>query len=92
MSSPAFEAFLARLYADDDLRSRFLADPTDVARAAGLSAREVEALAAIDRTGLELAGRSYARKRADMAAHRDSRPPLARWLARLRGALRLPGP
>jgi len=63
MSSPAFEAFLARLYIDEDLRLRFLTSPADVARESGLSDTERQAVEAIDRDGLILAAESYARKR-----------------------------
>ena len=62
--SAAFEAFLARIYVDDEARRRFLADPRQEAARAGLAEAEQEALAAIDRVGLELAARSFARKRA----------------------------
>lgn len=64
MSRPAFEAFLARLYVEADLRAAFLADQTGVARAAGLGPSEVDALGAIDRQGLLLAADSFAHKRA----------------------------
>ena len=62
--SPGFEAFLARLYVDADLREAFLADPERVARAAGLPADEIAALMAIDREGLVLAATSFAHERA----------------------------
>ena len=66
--SIAFEAFLARLYTDAELRRRFLADPRAVAGGGaggghGLSAEEIQALVDIDRVGLELAAASFARKR-----------------------------
>ena len=61
--NPAFEAFMARLYTDAELRRRFLVDPRAVARAAGLGEKEVTALKAIDRPGLELTARSFAAKR-----------------------------
>ena len=61
--SAALERFLARLYTDARLRRRFLANPRDVARAARLDEQSVEALARIDRVGLELAADSFARKR-----------------------------
>ena len=64
MSSPAFEAFLARIYADAAARERFLADRRGEAARAGLSAREVEALERIDAEGLRLAAESFAAKRA----------------------------
>ena len=75
MSSPRFEAFLAALYVDADTRQRFLADPRATARHAGLDASEVDALARIDRVGLELAAGSFASKRAGR-----SRPRLGRRL------------
>ena len=74
--SPAFEAFLARLYVDRSVRARFLADPTREAAAAGLTGRELAAAARIDRAGLELAARSFERKRRQpkWLAH-----PVVRW-------------
>jgi len=64
MTSPAFEAFLARIYVDPQARAEFLADPRREARKAGLSDAEGEALAAIDRKGLEMAAASFKAKRA----------------------------
>lgn len=64
MSSAQLETFLARLYTDDALRRRFLDAPHAVARGAGLNEQEATALAAIDRTGLQMAATSFARKRA----------------------------
>lgn len=63
MSSPAFEGFLARLYVDASFRARFLTDPDGEARRAGLGPDECAAVRGIDRVGLELAARSYERKR-----------------------------
>ncbi len=68
--SASFEAFLARIYVDDDARRRFLADPRREAARAGLAEAEQEALAEVDRVGLELAARSFARKRAGAARRR----------------------
>jgi hypothetical protein len=48
---------------DPAARARFLADPEAEARRAGLTPEQCRALAAIDRTGLEMAARSFARKR-----------------------------
>ena len=62
--SAAFEAFLARIYADEAARRRFLADPREEAARAGLAQAEQDALAGFDRVGLELAARSFALKRA----------------------------
>jgi hypothetical protein len=70
--SPAFEAILARIYVDDGARKEFLADPLAFARKSGLSAAECDALAAIDRVGLEMAAASFARKR-DIAKARRGR-------------------
>lgn len=63
MTTPAFETFLARVYVDAEYRGRFLLDPSGTAQRAGLSKAECEALAAIDRVGLEMAVESFARKR-----------------------------
>jgi hypothetical protein len=70
--STGFEAFLARIYVDAKARRLFLADPRGEATRAGLTPEEAEALAAIDRTGLELAARSYERKREAKAPARRS--------------------
>jgi hypothetical protein len=76
MSARAVEALLARLYTDEPTRRRFLADPVRAGRRAGLSADECAALEQIDRLGLELAARSYARKRARAAGHTPPRSRL----------------
>jgi hypothetical protein len=70
VSSPAFEAFLARIYADAAARERFLADPRGEASRAGLSAKEVEALERIDRPGLRLAADSFKAKREGLSSRR----------------------
>jgi|APDOM4702015248_1054824.scaffolds.fasta_scaffold1083255_1 hypothetical protein len=62
--SPAFETYLVRLYTDRDERARFIEDPEGRAVAAGLTHAERAALVAIDRRGLDLAGESFERKRA----------------------------
>jgi hypothetical protein len=63
MSSPALERFLARIYVDPQARARFLEDPRAEATRAGLQEDQCRALEAIDRVGLQMAARSYARKR-----------------------------
>lgn len=63
MSTSRFEGFLARIYVDEGARDRFLADPRGEALKAGLTAVEVEAVARIDRVGLDLLAKSLARKR-----------------------------
>jgi hypothetical protein len=54
---------LARLYTDEAARDAFLADARREATAAGLGPEDVERLCAIDRAGLVLAARSFARQR-----------------------------
>lgn len=63
MSTSAFEVFLARIYVDSDARARFKADPFAEASHAGLSPDECAAIMKIDWVGLELATRSFAKKR-----------------------------
>ena len=63
MTTPAFEAFLARIYTDEIIRAAFLRNPIETARNAGLSEPECQALAAIDRKGLQMAADSFAAKR-----------------------------
>jgi hypothetical protein len=63
MTSPRFEALLAKIYTDEAARSRFLADPATYGRAAGLNEAECAALQAIDQTGLEMTANSLARKK-----------------------------
>ncbi len=63
MSSPRFEAFLAKIYVDEKARLEFLSAPHEVALQFGLSEPEIIALEKIDRVGLELAVRSLERKR-----------------------------
>lgn len=59
------QRFLARLFTDDALRARFLAQPAVVARECGFDDAQAERLAAeIDAESLTLAARSYAKKRA----------------------------
>lgn len=64
MNSPELERFLATLYVDAEVRARFLAAPCDEARRAGLADEQCRALERIDRIGLEMAARSFERKRA----------------------------
>lgn len=73
------EAFLARLYTDDELRARFLADPRGTALGEGLPPEDADAAAALDREGLAVAADSFRRKREGRAAHGRHR----RWWTRL---------
>lgn len=69
MTVSKLEAFLARIYVDAKARERFLSDPSAEALNAGLSREEIEAVAQIDRVGLELLADSLERKR----RHRSTR-------------------
>ena len=82
MTTARFEQFMAKLYVDEDVRRRFVAHPRETAAGAGLTAAEIEALAEMDWTGLELASRSYASKRA--AKQRGDHGWSTRFRARLR--------
>ena len=77
--SPAFESFLARLYAEQPARERFLADAHGEAVAAGLTADEIAAAVGIDRVGLELAAASFAHKR--RRQRRFAHPVVRLWRA-----------
>ena len=81
MSAQKFEAFLAKLYVDDQARSRFLADPRQEAISGGLTDDDCAALEKIDFVGLELAAESFARKRASHSRIKIS-SVLKRWLKR----------
>jgi len=63
VNDPKLERFLASLYVDPDLRARFLKNPNEEAVRAGLNPAQCDALKGIDRVGLEMAARSFARKR-----------------------------
>jgi uncharacterized protein len=58
----ALEAFLASLYVDATLREHFLRDALSVARDRGLSEEQADALACMDRDGLELFASQLLRK------------------------------
>ncbi|HEX7645444.1 MAG TPA: hypothetical protein VF472_24850 [Burkholderiaceae bacterium] len=80
MSSAQLETFLARLYTDRALREQFLNDPEAQARHAGLQDHEVEALAAIDRIGLQMAAHSFDHKRAAHSARHGVMARLIHWI------------
>jgi len=63
MSAARLEAFLAKIYVEEDSRERFLVDPRGEAAKAGLNEREIAALEKIDRAGLILTVRSLQKKR-----------------------------
>jgi hypothetical protein len=63
MSTPQFEAFLAKLYTDEAFRSRFLADRWGVATAAGLTEVQIQSLVNVDAEGLSLAAHGFDKKR-----------------------------
>jgi hypothetical protein len=64
LNDPKVEKFLATLYTDPKTRARFLEAPREEAARAGLNPAQCESLAQIDRVGLEMAARSFERKRA----------------------------
>jgi hypothetical protein len=57
------ERLLAQLFVDGVLRKRFLLNPAQVAREFGLSPAECEAVAKMSTQDLQVASRSYERKR-----------------------------
>jgi hypothetical protein len=63
LSTADVEAFLARLYTDEDFLVRFLDTPREALAQESLSDEERAALAAIDRSELMLAANSYRHKR-----------------------------
>jgi hypothetical protein len=63
VSASRLEAFLAKIYVDEEARALFLADPRGEAAKAELTEQEIEAVACIDRVGLELLAQSLERKR-----------------------------
>lgn len=63
MSDARFEAFLARIYVDENARARFLADPRGEATRAGLTQEQVDDVVKIDREGLEMFAASLKRKK-----------------------------
>ena len=63
MSDPRFEAFLARIYVDENARAKFPADPRGEATKAGLTAEQVDDVVKIDREGLEMFAASLKRKK-----------------------------
>lgn len=83
MSSPALEAYLARLYTDDAVRDAFLRAPRAQALLHGLSPQEAEAMAAMDHVGLQMAAACYRAKRAGRAGHGSGAKPAQRWWRRL---------
>ncbi len=69
MSMEAVMELLAELYSDEGLRHRFLEGPEAVLQGRSLEPVERAALLALDPVGLELAGRSFDRKRHVKGGH-----------------------
>lgn len=69
-NSANLEALLARIYVDEPLRATFLAAPEEFAHRHDLNPDDTAALISIDRTGLAMAARSFARKRHLKQAHK----------------------
>jgi hypothetical protein len=74
VSASGFEDFLVLLYVDANARARFKANPCTELDRADLTDEERGALLAIDWVGLEMAARSFDRKRE--SKHRQRRPSL----------------
>ena len=68
----AIETLLARLFTDSEFRDRFRRDPQAVGRAFGLDDAAIASFKDADWVGLDLAARSYARKRGQPPFRRDS--------------------
>ena len=73
MSSPEFEAFLARLYTDPEARARFLNNRIAEAQAAHLTREQIASLEKLDAEALEAAAHSFARKRQHKLQHAKRR-------------------
>ena len=84
MNGSRLEEFLALIYVDSAARAKFRADPVAEARRAGLTETECAALLRMDWTGLDMASRSFARKRS--AKEKRAKPSRIRkgWHAILR--------
>ncbi len=63
MSSPRLEAFLARLYVEEDFRNSFLNDPRNAALKFGLTPEEATRMSSADFVGLKMAAESFRSKR-----------------------------
>jgi hypothetical protein len=63
MSTPEFEAFVARLYTDSVFRGRFLSDRRGTAVTAGLTEGQIASVIAVDAEGLVLAAKGFEKKR-----------------------------
>ena len=81
MSARRVEEFLALLYVDPETRRRFVAEPRECARRAGLPERDVDSVAGLDPCDLDLAARSFAAKRATLDKAR--RGGWLGWMSRL---------
>ncbi len=76
------ERFLARLFADADLRLEFFLNPKRVARQHGLSEKECCAMETVSLSGLRAAAQSYERKRSFKLQHGKNNG-LKAWLLHL---------
>jgi len=79
MDDARLEAFMARLYADAAFLQRFLARPVEIAREAGLSETQVEAVAAMDLGDLQLAAGGFRAKGARVMAASHGGTARGRW-------------
>lgn len=79
MDSARLEGFLARLYTDAVFLERFVAQPIEVARVAGLSADQSHAVAAMDVDDLRLAAGGFRSKGARVVAASHGSSARGRW-------------
>ncbi len=84
MSAQGLETTLARLYADPNDLTAFLAHPATILDGADLSPSERMALEGVDKAGLVMAARSFRAKREGYAARKpQSRiARIMRWLGK----------
>lgn len=90
MDDARLEAFLARLYSDATILQRFLDQPIQVAREAGLSEPQVAAVTAIDRNDLRLAAGGFRAKGARAMAASHGATVRGRWRRWWRWHVRMP--
>ncbi|MBM3621640.1 MAG: hypothetical protein FJX20_13230 [Alphaproteobacteria bacterium] len=90
MDDARLEGFLARLYTDATFLEHFIAQPTEVARAAGLSADQTQAVAAMDMDDLRLAAGGFRSKGARAMAASHGSAARGRWRRWWRWRVRMP--
>ncbi|MGE0424121.1 MAG: hypothetical protein AB7O88_17780 [Reyranellaceae bacterium] len=90
MDDARLEAFLARLYTDAGFLDRFVAQPIDVARAAGLSEAQARSVAAMNMDDLRQAASGFRAKGARAMAASHGTTMRGHWRRWWRWRVRLP--